>query len=201
VADGAEAVSVLMASGAGPGDDLAVEGFDIDPAHLEAAASLRFLPEQLPDEADGEVVARYLERDRDGWRLRDPFRPMVHIGRGDLRDAGSRAPVDLVMCQNTLVSFAADDARAAVAGLGAEVRTGGWLAVGGGALDVVPAAVVALGFEPVLDDVEAIHEAWAVQRAFWANAHRPYWALEPFTADHPDGPARYGTVFRRGPDA
>ena len=46
-------------------------------------------------------------------------------------------------------------------------------------------------------EVEAIHEAWEVQRAFWKNPRRPYWALEPFDASHPEGPERYATLFRR----
>lgn len=197
VADGAEAVSLLITVDPDAGDGLLIEGYDIDQAHLAAAADLCFAPEQFAPDVAPASHPRHLRSVGGAWCLRDEWRPMVRIEPGDLRGAGERAQVDLVMCQNTLVSFADDDARAAVVGLAAEVAPGGWLAVGGGSLDVVPAAVSAVGFEPELADVAPIHESWAVQRSFWANRNRPYWALEPFDADHPDGPVRFCTVFRR----
>lgn len=200
VADGAEAVSLLVALAPPEHATLVIEGVDISEAYLHAAEDLVFTPEHFAEGVDPADHHTYLEAVDDGWRLGSPWRRFLRFSHGDVLDAGHAAPVDLVMCQNTLVGFPAGDAARAVAGLVAEVRPGGLLAVGGGQLDVVPAAVRSHGLAPVLDDVEAIHEAWVVQRRFYDNPRRPWWALEPFDPDHPDGPTRYCTVFRKAVD-
>lgn len=197
VADGAEAVSLLVAIAPTEDATLAIEGLDISDEYLRAADELRFLPGHFGAGVDPAAHRRYLEPVDGGWRLATQWRRFLHFSPGDVLDAGHRPPVDVVVCQNTLVGFEPDDAVRAVSGLVDEVAPGGLLLVGGGKLDVVPAAVVARGLEPVLDDVEAIHEAWEVQRRFYDNPRRPWWALEPFDARHADGPTRYCTVFRR----
>lgn len=197
VADGAEAVSLLVAIAPPEDATLAIEGLDIADAYLRAADDLVFTPAHFADGVDPDSYRTYLEAVDGGWRVPVRWRRFLRFSRGDVLAAGHRPPADVVMCQNTLVGFSADDAGRAVAGLVAEVKPGGLLVVGGGRLDVVPAAVLSRGLDPVLDEVEAIHEAWEVQRRFYDNARPPWWALEPFAADHPDGPARYCTVFRK----
>lgn len=197
VADGAEAVSVLVSLAPDEEDTLRIEGFDISDDYLRAADDLCFTPGHFGEGVDPAAFAAHLEAVAGGWRLRAPWRRFLVFAHGDVTAAGAAEPADVVLCQNTLVGFTPEDATTAVAGLVAEVKPGGLLLVGGGRLDVVPAAVCRTGLVPVLDDVEAIHEAWEVQRRFWANERPPWWALEPFDAAHPDGPVRYCTVFRR----
>lgn len=197
VADGAEAVSVLVALDPSADATLRIEGFDISDDYLRAASELLFTDGHFADGVDPTVFATHLEATGGGWRLREPWRRFLTFSRGDVMAAGGSDPADVVMCQNTLVGFSPEDATTAVAGMVAEVKPGGLLVVGGGQLDVVPAAVVRHGLVPVLDDVEAVHEAWEVQRRFFGNENPPWWALEPFDADHPEGAARYCTIFRR----
>lgn len=197
VADGAEAVSVLVSLAPAEDATLRIEGFDISDDYLRAADDLSFTRGHFAESVDPAAFSVHLEPTDGGWRLRDRWRRFLTFDHGDVMRAGGSAPADVVMCQNTLVGFPPEDAVVAVSGLVAELKPGGLLLVGGGQLDVVPAAVCRLGLVPVLDDVEAIHEAWEVQRRFWANEHPPWWALEPFDADHPDGAARYCTIFRR----
>lgn len=197
VADGAEAVSLLVSIAPAEDATLSIEGLDISDDYLRAADELFFAPAHFGAGEDPTAHRPYLEPVAGGWRVPERWRRFLRFSHGDVLTAGHRPPADVVLCQNTLVGFDPDDAVRAVAGLVEEVTPGGLLVVGGGKLDVVPAAVIAHGLDPVLDDVEAIHEAWEVQRRFYDNARPPWWALEPFAADHPDGPARYCTVFRK----
>jgi hypothetical protein len=198
VADGAEAVSLLAAIAPDADDDVLVLGRDLDEGLLAAARAGGYLPGHAPDGLPPAALAVLEPRAGSGWIVRAEQRPRLRYEVGDVGAAGEGATgdFDLVTCQNTLVTFDPDRIGPAVAGLAANVRPGGLLALGGGPLDHVPAAAVALGLEPILDDVEAVHESWEVQRRFWENADPPCWALEPFDADHGDGPVRYATLFR-----
>ena len=199
VADGAEAVSLLATFLPRDGTDVVVVGRDVDDELLAAAEVGTYLPGHAPGglPAAGEAV---LERRRGGgWTVRPEHRGALRFERGDVHHAGADAAgaFDLVVCQNTFVLFDPPSIPPAVAGLAAHVAPGGILALGGGPLEVVPAAAAAAGLEPVLDDVELVHEGWEVQRAFWSNPVRPPWALEPFDPTHPEAPVRYATLFRR----
>ncbi|HEX3127369.1 MAG TPA: CheR family methyltransferase, partial [Thermoanaerobaculia bacterium] len=133
--------------------------------------------------------------------VRSRWRGLFHYAEGDVLTPAVDLPregFDLVACQNLLISLPEEARERAFANLADHLAPGGVLAVGGGPLGEVHRLARQHGLAPVLDDVEAIHEAWEVQRAFWKNPRRPYWALEPFDADHPEGPERYATLFRKG---
>lgn len=200
VADGAEAVSLLVSIDPPDDADLSIEGFDISAEYLRAAQDLVFTDAHFAAGVDPAAYGDHLERVADGWQVRGRWRRFLHFAHGDVLAAGDRPPVDVVLCQNTLVGFDPGDVDRALSGLVAEVAPGGLLVVGGGRLDVVPPLALAQGLSPELEDVEAIHEAWEVQRRFWDNERRPWWALEPFDPGHRDGPARYCTVFRKAAD-
>jgi hypothetical protein len=198
VADGAEAVSLLAVLAPEGHEPVQVRGRDLDDELLAAARTWRYeaghAPDGLPPEGE-----RVLEAHGEGWQVRPERRAALAYERGDVLDAvqDATAAHQLVCCQNTLTLFDPAEVAPAMAGLVAHLAPGGLLAVGGGPLDHVAAAALALGMEPVLDDVQAVHEGWEVQRAFWDNPVRPPWALEPFDAQHPGAPARYATLFRK----
>lgn len=197
VADGAEAVSLLAFLAPEPGT-AAVVGRDVDDDLLACARAGRYLPEHAPAGLPPEAEA-VLEPAGRGWSLRAERRGDLRYEAGDVRRAGEDAAAahDLVCCQNTLVMFDADDVGPAIAGLAGHVAPGGLLALGGGPLDQVAPAARSCGFEPVLDRVGEVHEAWEVQRRFWDNDRPPRWALEPYDPRHPHGPERYASVFVR----
>jgi hypothetical protein len=201
VADGAEAVSLLVATDpAQTPTRLRIAGYDINDDYLSHAATFTYPSGHFPASESPDRHPAYFESVGGDWRVRPEWQAHISIGRGNVltpEAPPSGGGYQLVMCQNLLVSLSADDCATAINALGALIEPGGLLAVGGGRLDVVPAAVLAAGFEPILDSVEAIHEGWTIQRSFYANARRPFWALEPFDAGHPDGAARYCTIFRK----
>lgn len=205
VADGSEAVSLLLRlDPQRRGIVLEYDGFDIDYVFLALAvhglvhanphhASPEYHPQTFPD---------YLEPlpDNDCWRLKPAFQSWMRFGYGDVLQpppARYLGRFDLLLCLNVIGNFTETATRQAIHNLDLQLKPGGLLVVGAGNLDVLPRAVCAAAYVPVLQDVAAIHEAWTVQRAFYANPNRPWWALEPFNAAHPDAPARYCIVYRK----
>lgn len=203
VADGAEAVSLLVAlDPARTGQEVHIDGFDLEASYLEHARRFSYAPQQFDADAWRHEVAAYLEEGAaGGWTVADRWRSCLSYAQQDVLELslGGPAPAryDLVMFQNALISMPSETLAPALDRLTARVRPGGLLAVGGGPLDRVPNLVQERGFQPILEQVEAVHEAWQVQRQFWDNPNRPYWALEPFDANHPDGIMRYCTLFQK----
>jgi chemotaxis methyl-accepting protein methylase len=196
VADGSEAVSLLVALAPRPDDGLLIHGFDFNATWLDLAGRFSYPRQPLRSEA-----RRFLRRTVTGrWRLRRPWRRFLRFAPRDVTEPGDGTTYDLVLCQNVLIGLDVDLLPGAVANLVNEVAPGGLLAIGGGPLDRVPGLVREHGLEPVLDHVEIIHESWKVQRRFYDHAKRPRWSLEPFDKSHPDGTVRYCTLFRRRVD-
>ncbi len=206
VADGAEAVSLLIAlDPLQTGLAVEIAGFDIADEYLTQGRQFVYTAQHFDRAFPPSAGAPYLEPVGDSWRLAARWQPRITLAYGNVLAPGPPAlyaACDLVMCQNTLISLPPDTLNTAVTNLAALLRPGGLLAVGGGPLDILPQIVSAHGFAPLLDDVAAIHENWLVQRQFYNNPYRPYWALEPFNDLHPAGLLRYATIFHKtDPDA
>jgi hypothetical protein len=201
MADGAETVSLLVALDPARSPlDLEIQGRDLCAAYVEDAKTFTYSKDHMP--ASGALpFASYLRRlPLGGWKVRSRWRGLFHYAEGDVLQPASGPPgesFDLVACQNLLVSLPDEAREQAFANLVACLAGGGILVVGGGPLGSIHRLARRYGLVPVLDGVEAVHEAWQVQRAFWSHPRRPYWALEPFDAGHPDGPERYATIFRK----
>lgn len=202
MADGAETVSLLVAlDPAGRSLDLEIHGRDLCAAYVEDAKIFTYSKRHMPRGVDPRPFAPYLRSlPLGGWRVRSRWRSLFHYAEGDVLQPAADLPregFDLVACQNLLISLPEEPRERAFGNLVTHLAPGGILAVGGGPLGTIHRLARRHGLSPVLDEVEPIHEAWEVQRAFWSNPRRPYWALEPFDAGHPDGPERYATLFRR----
>lgn len=203
VADGAEALSVLMAlDPLRSGYQVSIEGCDIAKPYLAHAAQFVYTETQLPTDVWQAYFTDYLERDaQNNWLIKPEWQSVFQYDHKNVLDIeitdDNREQYDLVMFQNALISMRPEDLPSAVKNLVDLVRPNGLLAVGGGSLDLVPALVMSHGFKPVLHNVEEVHEAWTIQRQFYDNPSPPYWALEPYNAEHPDGAARYCTLFQK----
>ena len=204
VADGSEAVSLLvMLDPSQTGVSVSIDGFDLREDYIRQAERFLFTSRHFPPLSGPllTTMARYFERPAtDMWRLKPEWHGAIRYAVDDVTAVPGHddAPkYDLVMCQNVLIGMTAHSRELAINNLVRLVRPDGFLAVGGGPLGEIPALVLGHGFEPVLDDVELIHEAWKTQRKFYDNPKRPFWALEPFDSHHSDGPVRYCTLFRK----
>lgn len=202
MADGAEAVSLMLALDPARNPvDFRIEGRDLCREYVEDAKTFCYTRQHFPSRIDPRDFREYLwRRPFGGWSLRRRWRSFFHYAQGDVLAVPQDlvpGSFDLVTCQNLLINLRGAECEQAFSNVARLLRPGGLLAVGGGPLGYIHRFAFARGLLPVLEDVEAIHEAWEVQRAFWGNACRPYWALEPYDATHPEGPERYCTIFRR----
>lgn len=207
VADGSEAVSILvMLDPDRHNFNIHIDGHDIRPDYIEQAkrsiySAAHFTDEALPDDIR---LDAYLEpTSGESWALRKQWQSNISYSCGDVTASAqtNHRYYDLVMCRNVLVSLTAEQRQAAIRNMASTVRPGGLLAVGGGPLGEIPTLIIKHNFMPVMNDVELIHESWKVQRQFFNNPSPPYWALEPFNDDNPEGPLRYCTIFRKRTEA
>lgn len=205
VADGSELISLLIAlDPVRTHLELELEGFDINTEFLALAmAGTCLTAKHCPQGFEPALFPDYLEPrpDGTGWRVKPSHQTLFRYAYGDVlappaSDCMNR--FDLLMCLNVVGSFTPELCRQAVVYLVARVKPGGIVALGGENLDMVPKVCAAAGLIPILEDVAAIHNAWTVQRAFYdKGGDRPWWALEPFNANHPDGITRYCAVYRK----
>lgn len=203
MADGAETVSLLIAlDPARRPIDLQIEGRDFCAPYVDDARAFTYSRRHMPPKvAAANGFGAYLRRlPWGGWKVRRRWQGLFHYAAGNVLEPAADLPsrgFDLVACQNLLISLPEEAREKAFANLVSWLAPVGLLVVGGGPLDIIAKLARRHGLEPVLEEVEAIHESWEVQRAFWANPRRPYWALEPFDTHHPEGAVRYCTLFRR----
>jgi chemotaxis methyl-accepting protein methylase/mannose-6-phosphate isomerase-like protein (cupin superfamily) len=119
-----------------------------------------------------------------------------HVG-----DAGERqvvdafGPQDIVVANNFLCHMSPREAERCLRNLAQLVRPGGCLFVGGIDLDVRTKVAVDLGWEPVQDLLEEIHDGDTYLRRYWPFR---YAGLEPLNKERRDWRTRYAAAFRIG---
>lgn len=202
MADGAEPVSLLITlDPARRPVDLRIDGRDLCAPYVDDAKTFTYSRQHEPSKLDLREFDEYIQRVPlgGGWRVRRRWWDVFHYATADVLQPAPDLPpkaFDLVACQNVFIHLPEEARETALVNLLSHLRPGGLLALGGGPLGIVHRLARRHGLVPIVDDAAAIHEAWEVQRSFWSNPRRPYWALEPFDAHHPEGPQRYCTLFR-----
>jgi SAM-dependent methyltransferase len=138
--------------------------------------------------------------DREGETL--TVRPWIKGGiNWHLGDAGDPELLnvlglqDIVVANNFLCHMKPSDAESCLRQIARLVEPGGYLVVSGIDLDVRAKVASELGWRPVPDLVEAIHEGDAVMRKDWPSR---YWGLEPLDKRRADWMIRYAAVFQLG---
>ncbi|HEY7000605.1 MAG TPA: CheR family methyltransferase [Candidatus Udaeobacter sp.] len=104
-------------------------------------------------------------------------------------------PQDIVVASNFLCHMPQAEAERCLGNIARFVSPGGYLFVSGVDLDVRTKTAIGLGWEPVRDLVEEIHDGDRSVRADWPWA---WWALEPLNRKRPDWQTRYAVAFRIG---
>ena len=136
------------------------------------------------------------EGDRSEARVRAPLREGIswHLGdAGDPEIVPALGPQDFVVASNFLCHMAPSAAEHCLRNIARLVQPGGHLLVSGVDLDVRANVSRGLGWQPVLDLIEEIHDGDLSVRRDW-----PYkwWGLEPLNAERKDWQTRYAAVFR-----
>lgn len=121
------------------------------------------------------------------WRIGDASDPAL---------ADELGPQDLVVASNFLCHMDAGAADASLRNFCRLAYPGGYLLVSGVDLDVRTKVALDLGWEPVPELLEEIHEGDPLVRADWPLR---WWGLEPLDRRRPDWRTRYASAFRVGP--
>lgn len=127
---------------------------------------------------------------RDGitWRLGDA---------GDPRLVDELGPKDLVVANNFLCHMDAPTAERCLRNFAGLTSADGYLFVSGVDLDVRTKVAIDLGWEPVPELMDEIHDGDPLVRADWPWH---WWGLEPLDRKRDDWRTRYASVFTRGRD-
>lgn len=141
-------------------------------------------------ESDGSV-ARVKSWIREGisWHLGDAGDP--HL----MRVTGVQ---DMVVASNFLCHMAPAEAENCLRNMGRIVKPGGYLFVTGVDLNVRAEVARDLGWQPVLELIEEIHEGDSSVRRDWPFA---WWGLEPLNKKKADWQMRYASAFQLNEDS
>lgn len=136
--------------------------------------------------------------ERDGYQLR--MRSWIkegiiwHLGdAGDVEMLNVVGPQDVVVANNFLCHMAPPDAESCLRNVAQLVVPGGYLFVSGADLDVRTKVARDLGWKPILDLMEDIHDGDPCLRDHWPW---DYTGLEPINKRRRDWQVRYASVFQ-----
>jgi len=204
--NGAEVYSFVWAiRSARPSLKLVAHAVDISAAVLESAREGVYSlgGSELVDEP---IFERMTEMDMedmlDRKEDRFPVKPWIregiawHVGdAGDPRMRELLGPQDVVVANRFLCHMGPVEAEACLRNIARLVVPGGHLFVSGIDLDVRTKVAIDLGWKPVRELMEEIHEGDPSLRRSWPCK---YWGLEPIDKNRPDWGIRYASVFQLG---
>jgi SAM-dependent methyltransferase len=201
---GAEVYSIVAAlRSARPVIEFAIHAVDISPAVVAVARQGSYL-RTAPGSADATIFDRLtpaeceamFEEDAEQLRVRSWIKERVAWHVGDAADPAIAAligPQDIVVANNFLCHMSPRDAERCLRKIVRLVSPGGYLIVSGVDLDVRARVAADLGWQPVTDLLEDIHDGDAAVRRDWPAQ---YWGLEPLNKRRRDWRVRYATAFR-----
>ncbi|MET0390680.1 MAG: CheR family methyltransferase [Polyangiales bacterium] len=196
---GAEAYTILAGvRKARPDLKVEMRGLDISPEPLEIAkhglwSRDAFQLERLsPAELDF-----FFDREGDKLRVKQSLRDSVQFSLDDATNPEVLAklgPQNMVIANRFLCHMQPAHAEASLRTIASAVAPGGYLVCEGVDVDVRTKVVKSLGWKPIVEKLEAIHDGDHTMRDGWPWE---YWALEPLDKSHPDWQLRYATIFQR----
>lgn len=200
---GAEAYSIAWTiKSARPDLSLAMHAVDIDSGALEFAK--RGVYSIQPSEVTGSAVLERMtpaeieacfDRDGDAMSVQAWVREGIEWHVGDARENTLDAPgtQDIVVANNFLCHMEPPDAESCLRNIVRLVRPEGYLFVGGIDLDVRTKVARDLGWKPVRELLEEIHDGDPCLRQAWPC---DYTGLEPMDKSREDWEIRYAAAFQ-----
>jgi chemotaxis methyl-accepting protein methylase len=167
---------------------------DEDLASKTCAGQTRSVFERMSSD---EVAAMFDCQDEQA-RVKPHFREGItwHLGNaGDSSLADVLGLQDIVVANRFLCHMQPEQAEPCLRSLANLVKPGGCLFVSGVDLEVRTKVAKDLGWVPVTELIEEIHEGDPSLRRDWPLQ---YWGLEPFDRRRSDRDIRYASVFRLG---
>jgi SAM-dependent methyltransferase len=180
--------------------DITVEmhGLDISPEALSIAKEGLWNPDafQLERLTPAEIQ-EFFDREGSKLRVKEWLRKGVQFQLADATQPSVIAtlgPQDMVIANRFLCHMQPQTAETALRNIATLVAPQGYLVCSGVDVDVRTKVMASLGWKPITERLEAIHEGDHTLRDGWPWE---YWALEPLDKKRPDWQLRYATVFQR----
>ena len=143
-------------------------------------------------------IVEMFDWDGDQGRVKPWLREGIRWQLGDAADPALNTALgqqDFVVASNFLCHMDAPDAERCLRNLAQLTSPGGYVFVSGVDLDVRTKVALDLGWEPVSELLEEIHDGDGSVRADWPWR---WWGLEPLDRRRPDWKIRYASAFRIG---
>lgn len=204
--NGAEVYSIVWAIRAfEPLARPAVHAVDISPEALESARAGTY--SLTGSEVVGEPIFERLselemvdlfDRQHDRFRVKDWISQGISWHLADACDPLLRdllGPQDIVVANRFLCHMAPANAEKCLRSIARLVAPGGYLFVSGVDLDVRTRVANELGWKPVRELMQEMHEGDPSLRSAWPCK---YWGLEPFDRNRLDWQMRYASAFQLG---
>jgi hypothetical protein len=138
------------------------------------------------------------DQEGDQVRVKEQYREGIRWLTGDASDPELVERIgmqDIVVANNFLCHLVTKEAKTCLRSMGRLVRPGGYLFVSGVDLDVRTFVAMEMGWRPLRDLLEEIHEGDPSVRTVWPWN---YCGLEPLDRGRVDWKARYASVFQVG---
>ena len=201
---GTEAYSIAWrVRTARPGLRLNFHAMDISKEAVEIAKRGRYSIEGSPltnmpifERMSAAEMGELFDRDGEVMAVKPWIREGINWIVGDARDPeilDSLGPQDVVMANNFLCHMEASEAERCLRNIGRLVAPGGYLFVSGVDLDIRTRIASELGWKPLEELLEEIHEGDPSLRRGWPW---DYSALEPLTKRRRDWKIRYAQAFQ-----
>jgi SAM-dependent methyltransferase len=120
------------------------------------------------------------------WQVGDAGNPQL---------ANNLGPQDIVVANKFLCHMTPSEAERCLRNIAHLVAPGGYLVVSGVDLEVRTKVALELGWTPIPELIEEIHDGDPSVRRDWPWK---YWGLEPFDRKRPDWAVRYASFFQLG---
>jgi chemotaxis methyl-accepting protein methylase len=202
--NGAEVYSIVWAiRSACPDVRLVVQAMDISKEVLECAQNGLYSP-QVPGSVDARIFERITEReveelfDREDGAFK--IKPWIKDGiTWHLGDAGDPnlpvilGPQEIVVANNFLCHMSPRDAEKVARNVARLVIPGGYLCISGIDLNIRAKLANELGWKPILELIEEVHDGDPVVRDDWPFS---WWGLELMNKKRRDWKFRYASAFQ-----
>jgi SAM-dependent methyltransferase len=145
-----------------------------------------------------EEMEEMFDRDGDKVKIKSWIKEGINWHLGDVgapEIANVLGTQDVVMANNFLCHMDPTDAERCLRNIARLVKPGGYLFVSGIDLDIRTKVARDLGWKPLQDLMEDIHEGDPILREGWPWK---YWGLEPFNKRRHDWEVRYAAGFQIG---
>jgi len=178
--------------------DISGEAVEVARRGVYSPQSSRMTGTAIFERVTAAEMEQIFDRTEDTLAVKPWLREGIHWHVGDVRDPAivdSLGSQDMVLADNFLCHMPGEEAERCLRNASRLLDQGGYLFVSGIDLDVRARVAREMGWKPVGELMEDVHDGDPALREGWPFQ---YWGLEPFSKEQPDWAIRYASVFQVG---